>query len=100
MTGEMHQQHVVWPAFREQFLDMRLNDMRRLVAHHLHGEVADLRIAEHPPERLGVRRRRQQVPQCLLVVFVVGDDHGFPLPVHRPSSPVACRRTNSPISRS
>jgi hypothetical protein len=80
----MQQQDVVGPAVREHVFDLRLDDMRWLVAHHLHGEVADLRVTEHLAERLRVRRRGQQVAQRLLLVGVVGDDQGFPLAGHCP----------------
>ena len=63
--------------------------MGGLVAHHLDGEVTDLRVTEHPPERLGIRRWSQQVPQRLLLVCVVGDDQGFPLAIHRRPFPAA-----------
>jgi hypothetical protein len=83
MTGKMHQQHVVGQAFREQLFDMRLDDVGGLVAHHLNSEITDLPVTEHPAERLGVRRRGQQVPQGFLVILVVGDDQGLPLAAHR-----------------
>ena len=73
--------------------------MRGLVAHHLNSEIADLLVTEHPPERLGVGRRGQQVPQRLLLVLVVGDDQGLPLAAHRTPSPVVCLLTNNSISR-
>jgi hypothetical protein len=98
VTREVQQQHVVRPAVREQFFNLRLDDMCRLVTHYLHGEVTDLGIAEHPAERLGVCRWRHEVPQCLLVVLVVCDDQGFPLAAHCPPSPAAWRLTNSSIS--
>ena len=92
MTRKMQQQHVIGSALREQLFDLRLDDMRGLVTHHLNGEIADLRVAEHPPERLGVRRRGEQVPQCLLLVLVVGDDQGVPLAAHDTFPPWrACR---------
>ena len=64
------------------------------------GEIADLGIAEHPAERLGVRARGQQVAQRLLLIRIIGDDQGFPLATHNAASPVVCLRTNSSISRS
>jgi hypothetical protein len=95
----MQHQHIIGPAFGKHLFDMRQDDMRGLVAHHLHSEVADLRVTEHPPERLGVRRRGQQVPQSLMLVLVISDDQGFPLAAHPPRSPAACRLTNNSISR-
>src|SRR6266700_3564053 len=74
--------------------------MRGLVSHHLHGEVADLPVAEHPLELVSVCRRGQQLPHSLLLVFVVGDDQGLALAAHERSSRMAWRLTNKPISRS
>lgn len=96
----MQQQHVVAPTLREKLFNLRLDDVRGFVTHDLHGEFADLRITEHPPERLGVHRRSQQVPQPLLLIFIDGDDQGLALTVHRAPSPDVCLPTNNSISRS
>ena len=53
----MQQQHIVGSAFRKKILDLPLNNVGGLIPHHLYGEIADLGIAEHPAERLGVRAR-------------------------------------------
>lgn len=95
----MQQQHVVRPAFREHFFDMRLDDMRGLVTDHLHGEVADLRVAEHSPKRLGIGSRGPQILQCALLIGVIRDDQGHPLAAHCPLSPITCLLTNKSISR-
>ena len=86
VTGEMQHQHVVAPALRKQFLDLRLDHVRGLVTHHLHREAADAGVPEHPPQGRSIRRRGQQVPQCLLLILVVGDDQGSPLAGHAPLS--------------
>src|ERR1700722_12642244 len=74
--------------------------MRRLIAHDLHVEIADLRVAEHSGERLGVRGGRDQVPQALLLVLVAGHDEGLALAAHQLAPGPECRVTNSEMSRS
>jgi hypothetical protein len=100
MTGEMQQQQIVRSALRKQVLDLPLDDMRGFVPHYLHGKAADLGIAEHPAERLGIGARGQQVAQRLLLVLVVGDDQGFPLAANDGVSSVVCLPMKSLISRS
>ena len=73
--------------------------MCRLIPNDLHCKITDLRVAEHPRKRLGVRSRGYQVPQCFLVILVVGHDESLPLPAHRAPSPVVCLLTNNSISR-
>jgi hypothetical protein len=81
VTGEVQQEYVVRPAVGEQVLDVRTDDVRRLVAHHAHVEAADLWVAQHTAQRVGVRPRREQVPQSFVLVLVVGDDQGPALSV-------------------
>jgi hypothetical protein len=100
MAGKMQQEHVIRPTFQEQLFDLRLDDMCGLVTDYLYSELANLRVAEHSPERLGVGPGGQQVTQCLLLVLIAGNDQGFPLAAHGAASPVVCLRTNSSISRS
>ena len=78
----MQQQHIVGLALQEQFLDVRMDDVRSLVPHDLHGERADLRITEHSAQAVSVRRRGSQVPQTLLLVLVICHDQGSALARH------------------
>jgi hypothetical protein len=72
----MQQEQIVGPAIRKQLLNLGLDNIGGFIPHHLHEKVPDLRVAEHLSERFGVRSRCQQVAQCRLLVFVVGDDQG------------------------
>lgn len=99
VTGDVQQQHVVGPTFREQLFDVCLDDVCGSVPHDLHGEVADLGVAEHPSERFGVHRRLDQAPHCLVLILVIGDDQSFPATAHCSPSPMACLLTNNSISR-
>ena len=78
----MEQQHVVRPTVGEQVLDLRLDNVCRFVAYHVHVEAADLRVAEHPGQRLRVRRGSEQMPQPLVVILIAGHDQGPTLTVH------------------
>ena len=70
----MQQKHVIGSAFREDFLNLSLDDIRRLVAHDLDSEATDLGVAKHTVERVSVGRRGSQVLQRGLLVFIIGDD--------------------------
>ena len=66
MTGKMQQQNVIGSALCKQILNLRLDDVRWLVSDHLHGEAANLPVAEHSPKRLGVRPGASRLlsPSC------------------------------------
>lgn len=87
MAGDVQQEHVVGLAIREEILDPLLDDVRRLVAHYVHLEIADLWIAENPSERLSVRGQRRQVCEPLVLVPVVDDDQRLPHTGHQSPLP-------------
>ena len=78
---------VVGPRLREELLDVRLHDVRRLVVDDVDGEVTDLRVPEDRGEGGGVGPGRAQVTQAVGVVGVAGDDEGPPRPAHGPVAP-------------
>jgi hypothetical protein len=78
----VEQQHVVGPPLGEQVLDPPPDDVRGLVARHVHLEVTDLGVVQHRGQGLRIRRRREQVPQPLVFVLVARDDQGLSLAVH------------------
>jgi len=74
VTREVEQQQVIGLAVREEVLDAPAHDMRRLVVHHLHVEVADVLVPQDLRQRFGVGSRRPQAAQPRILVLVAGDD--------------------------
>jgi hypothetical protein len=89
----MQQEYVVRPAVRRQVLDVRADDVRRLLRTTRTSKPPICGSPSRLSQRLGVRTRREQVSQAVALVMVVSDNEGLASPVQR--KPTADGQENS-----
>ena len=82
-------QQVLGTAFEEEVLDLTFDDVRGLIVDDPDGEFTDCAVPENPGEGLGVRGRREQASQPVVLVSRRW----------RRSALCACRSSSAPGSR-
>ncbi len=83
MAGKVQQQQIIGPPVGEELLHCQVDLVGWLVQQGAHLEAADLGIAQHAGQRLGVAGGGAQLPQPRVGVVVAGDDQGAARAVHR-----------------